>query len=148
MIEEKSTSTKTRKVLNWIKVTKVDMLKDLERNGTAYDKIIDYIEALDSEIMTFSSGYEPEDEKACILGKRIVKEGEIVDSQHGGGYLYADLVRWRGILVFVDQSTETIIDISIKDAEKFEGEVQKIIDEEGEESLFYSPENHDKWILE
>lgn len=136
-----------KQVLNWKKENKAEVLGCFDKkDGSVYDKVQDFIEALDGdEMMTFSSGYDPIDPKASILGKRIVKEGEVQDSQHGGGYIHADLVEWREMLVFVDQSTETIIDISIKDAERFEAEVAKIIKEDGEESLFYSPENDDRW---
>lgn len=135
-----------KQVLNWKKENKTEVLKSLAGAHSPCDKIADYVRALaGDEIMTFSSGYDPEDPKASILGKRIVKEGTVKDSQHGGGYIHADLVEWRGILVFVDQSTETIIDISAKDAERFEAEVAKIIESDGVESLFYSKENNKKW---
>lgn len=133
--------------LNWLVTTQKEALAGMERDGGVYDKVLDFMETLDEDILTLSSGYAPEDPKADILGRRIVKEGTVKDAQHrGGAYIYIDLIEWRGIPVVVDQSTETIISISAKDKDCFEAEVSKIIAEDGVESLYYNDVNHDRWI--
>jgi len=90
------------KKLNWLVTTRKASIGEMYRDGSVFDKILDFIETLDEDILTLSSGYAPEDPKAYILGRRIAKEGVVKDAQHGGGYIYIDLMEWRGIPTVVD----------------------------------------------
>ena len=99
-----------------------------KRRGDDFDRYYDFLDALESNTAiryVTSADCDFGNTSITKLGELIVAEGILLDTQRGRGYLYIDLVKWHGIKVFVDQSTEVFIHIASQDQERFEAKVQK-----------------------